>query len=63
MDRLSVRRSKGVSPLPSRRSVLVLSVAVPLAIVAGGAAAGLADGRILLLAGAILLGWSQLVGP
>ena len=63
MDRLSVTSPRGVGPSASRRSVLLASIAVPSAVVAGGAAAGLADGRILLLAGAILLGWSQLVGP
>jgi hypothetical protein len=62
MDHLSVSRPTGTAPPPTQRGVLTASVAVPFAIVAGGAAASLVDVRLLLLAGVVLLGWSQLVG-
>ena len=39
-----------------------LTVLLPLAALAGGVAAGASDVRFTLLAGAVVLGWTQLVG-
>jgi hypothetical protein len=41
----------------------MVAVAVPLVVAVAGGLAATLDRRSLLVAGAVLLGWSQLVGP
>jgi len=54
-------RTWPATPRPGRlRAVLI---AVPLGMALAGGSGGTVEWRSLLLAGAALLGWSQLVGP
>jgi hypothetical protein len=46
----------------SGQRVVTAQAAVALPAAAGGIAAGLYDARLGMLSGALLLGWSQLVG-
>lgn len=43
-------------------SVKLAAIIVPIVVVVSGAAASVADGRVGLLAAAVVIGWTQLVG-
>jgi hypothetical protein len=58
------RLQAGRQPAAARSGRLrAVTLAVPLSVALAGGAAGVLERRSLLLAGALLLGWSQLVGP